>query len=108
MNLANTAGDSYADFWHSDISLDVAGFQLHEALLHQVNDAPMAVFFFIVGLETKSAWEIGELVDRCAALLPAVGAVGGTIVPALIHASTSFVIIPIFALANAGIETTAT
>ncbi|MCP3991751.1 MAG: Na+/H+ antiporter NhaA [Actinomycetia bacterium] len=81
---ANVAGDSYSDFWHSEISLDVAGFQLSEDLLHWVNDALMAVFFFVVGLEIKREWEVGELVDRRAALLPAVGAVGGMIVPALI------------------------
>ncbi len=81
---ANVAGDSYTEFWHSEISLDVAGFELHEDLLHWVNDALMAVFFFIVGLEIKREWEVGELVDRRAALLPAFGAVGGMIVPALI------------------------
>jgi NhaA family Na+:H+ antiporter len=78
---ANVAGDSYTDFWHSEIGLDVAGFELSEDLLHWVNDLLMAVFFFVVGLEIKREWEVGELVDRRAALLPAVGAIGGMVAP---------------------------
>ncbi len=82
---ANAAGSSYIDFWHAEISVDVAGFQLQEDLLHWVNDGLMAVFFFVVGLEIKREWEIGELVDRRAALLPAAGALGGMVVPALLY-----------------------
>lgn len=82
---ANLAGSSYSDFWHAEVTLDVAGFRLHEDLLHWVNDGLMAVFFFVVGLEIKREWEIGELVDRRAALLPAVGALGGMAVPALLY-----------------------
>jgi NhaA family Na+:H+ antiporter len=81
---ANVAGDSYTEFWHSEIGLDIAGFELSEDLLHWVNDLLMAVFFFVVGLEIKREWEVGELVDRRAALLPAVGAIGGMVAPALI------------------------
>ena len=82
---ANVAGSSYSDFWHAEITLDVAGFRLEEDLLHWVNDGLMAVFFFVVGLEIKREWEIGELVDRRAALLPAIGALGGMAVPALLY-----------------------
>ena len=84
---ANVAGDSYTNFWHSEINIDIAGFELHEDLLHWVNDGLMAVFFFIVGLEIKREWEVGELVDRRAALLPAVGAFGGMVIPAVIFAA---------------------
>jgi len=79
---ANLPGTSYQDFWHTEIRLDVGGFTLEEDLLHWVNDGLMAVFFFVVGLEIKREWEVGELVDRRAALLPAIGAVGGMVVPA--------------------------
>lgn len=82
---ANLAGASYTDFWHAEISLDIAGFELAEDLVHWVNDGLMVVFFFVVGLEIKREWEVGELVDRRAAVLPAVGALGGMVVPALIY-----------------------
>ncbi|MDH3295604.1 MAG: Na+/H+ antiporter NhaA, partial [Acidimicrobiia bacterium] len=81
---ANLPGSSYIDFWHSEIGLDIAGFELREDLVHWVNDGLMTVFFFVVGLEIKREWEVGELVDRRAAVLPAVGALGGMVVPALI------------------------
>ncbi len=47
---ANVAAGSYHDFWHSEISIDIAGFELSEDLVHWVNDLLMAVFFFVVGL----------------------------------------------------------
>ena len=81
---ANVAGDSYTEFWHKEINLDIAGFALHLELLHWVNDGLMAVFFFIVGLEIRREWDVGELVDRSRALLPGLAAVGGMVVPALI------------------------
>ncbi len=67
---ANVAADSYHDFWHSEISIDIAGFELSEDLVHWVNDLLMAVFFFVVGLEIKREWEVGELVDRRAHYSP--------------------------------------
>ena len=53
-------------------------------LRHWVNDALMAVFFFVVGLEVKRELVIGELRDRRAATLPVLAAVGGVVVPALV------------------------
>ena len=49
-----------------------------------VNDGLMALFFFVVGLEIKRELTIGELQDRRAAALPALAALGGMVVPALL------------------------
>ncbi len=49
-----------------------------------VNDGLMALFFLVVGLEIKRELVIGELQDRRAAALPAVAALGGMVVPALL------------------------
>ena len=50
-----------------------------------VNDLWMAVFFLLVGLEIKREFVEGELADRRQAMLPAVAALGGMAVPALIY-----------------------
>src|SRR4029453_15357241 len=52
-----------------------------------VNDALMAVFFFLVGLEIKRELVIGELSSASRAALPAIGALGGMIVPAGLYAA---------------------
>jgi NhaA family Na+:H+ antiporter len=51
---------------------------------HLVNDLLMALFFFVVGMEIKRELVAGELRDRRAAALPAMAALGGMVVPAII------------------------
>jgi NhaA family Na+:H+ antiporter len=60
---------------------------LSKDLQHWVNDALMAIFFFVVGLEIKRELAVGELRDPRAAALPAAAAVGGVVLPALIFVS---------------------
>lgn len=54
-------------------------------LLHWINDALMAVFFFVVGLELKREFVGGELKNPRKAMLPIVAAIGGMAVPAAIY-----------------------
>ena len=76
--IANSAlGAAYLDFWH----VDVAGLTVE----HWINDALMAVFFLLVGLELERELYIGELSNFKNALLPIIAAAGGIGVPALIH-----------------------
>jgi NhaA family Na+:H+ antiporter len=58
---------------------------LAKPLVVWVNDLWMAVFFLLVGLEIKREFIEGELADRRQAMLPAVAALGGMAVPALIY-----------------------
>jgi len=60
-------------------------FEIKKSLLHWINDGFMAIFFFLVGLELKREVKSGELSTRSRALLPAIAALGGMIVPALIY-----------------------
>lgn len=76
--IANSLlGASYLNFWH----LYFAGLSIE----HWVNDALMAIFFLLIGLELKRELYNGELSTVKSALLPIVAAVGGVCLPALIH-----------------------
>ncbi len=60
-------------------------FSLSKPVLLWVNDALMAIFFFLVGLEIKREIVKGELSSTDRMLLPVMGAIGGMVVPALIY-----------------------
>ena len=60
------------------------------SVLHWINDALMAIFFFFVTLEIKREFLQGELSSLKQAMLPIVGAVGGMVVPALIYVVINF------------------
>lgn len=76
--LANSPwGESYRHFWH----LPVAGLTVEL----WINDALMAIFFLLIGLELERELYNGELSDFRNALLPILAAAGGIALPAGIH-----------------------
>ena len=81
---ANLPGSTYSDVWHTDLTLGVGHLSITEDLRHWVNDALMTLFFFVVGLEIKRELAEGELRQPRTAALPALAALGGMLVPALI------------------------
>lgn len=79
-------GASYESFWHTDIEIVVGSWHFpHMSVGHFVNDGLMALFFFVVGLEIKRELVTGQLNTIRAAALPAIGAVGGMVGPALVY-----------------------
>ncbi|MGE5192836.1 MAG: Na+/H+ antiporter NhaA [Deltaproteobacteria bacterium] len=82
--------DSYEALWHTRVSLGIAGHALDGDLHFWVNDALMAIFFFVVGLEIKRELLVGELASRRQAALPILGAMGGVLAPALIYTAVNF------------------
>ena len=58
---------------------------MDKPLLLWLNDGLMTVFFFVVGLEIKREFAMGELRDLRKAALPIVAALGGMTVPAFIY-----------------------
>jgi len=81
-------GDSYTEFWETHLDISLGSFlHLEETLKEVVNDGLMVIFFFVVGLEIKRELRLGDLRDPRAAALPAIAALGGMLVPALIYVS---------------------
>lgn len=78
-------GETYEDFWHAHIIVDLNVIRIDESLVHWVNDAAMAIFFFVVGMEIKREFVTGELAERKSAMLPICAAAGGMVMPAVIY-----------------------
>ena len=66
------------------INLDFIAIKKDLSLLDWINDFLMAIFFFLIGLELKKEFLIGELANFKRAVLPIIAAVGGVLFPALI------------------------
>ena len=85
-NLSNL----YFETLNSYLFIGINNVGIKMSLLHWINDALMAVFFFFVTLEIKREFIQGELSNRKQALLPIIGAIGGMLVPALIYVYINF------------------
>ena len=75
--------DKYLFFGINDFGLKLS-------VLHWINDALMAIFFFFVTLEIKREFLQGELSNIKQALLPIIAAVGGMVIPALVYVFINF------------------
>tara|TARA_Y100000590_G_scaffold363795_1_gene421648 strand:+ start:1637 stop:2812 length:1176 start_codon:yes stop_codon:yes gene_type:complete len=89
--LSNTnLSNLYFDILNTHLLIGTKNFGLDLSILHWINDALMAVFFFIVTLEIKREFIHGELSKPKQALLPIIGAVGGMAIPALFYIIINF------------------
>ncbi|MRX28663.1 Na+/H+ antiporter NhaA [Kangiella sp. HZ709] len=85
--FANTPLNIYYELLLSTpVEIRVGALEIAKPLLLWINDGLMAIFFFMVGLELKRELIEGELSNKENIMLPAVGAIGGMLVPALIYA----------------------
>ena len=80
----------YFSTLNSYLFIGINNFGLKLSVIHWINDALMAIFFFFVTLEIKREFLQGELSNIKQALLPIIGAVGGMLIPALIYVFINF------------------
>lgn len=87
MMLANTGAtrEAYFTFLELPVVVQVGAVDIHKNMLLWINDALMAVFFLLIGLEVKRELLVGTLASRQKAMFPLIAAIGGMVVPALIY-----------------------
>ncbi len=88
------SNSNLADLYFSTLNkylfIGINNFGLKLSVIHWINDALMAIFFFFVTLEIKREFLQGELSNIKQALLPIIAAVGGMLVPALFYVFINF------------------
>jgi Na+/H+ antiporter NhaA len=82
---ANVDAASYEDVWETTLSIGLGDASLSQDLRHWVNGGLMAFFFFVVGLEARREFDMGELRERRRVALPLLAGLGGMVVPVLLY-----------------------
>ncbi len=81
---ANIDLSSYDSVWRTQLSIEVGGSGISQNLRDWVNSGLMTFFFFVVGLEARREFDVGELRERRRLTLPVFAALGGMLVPVAI------------------------
>jgi len=82
---ANVDHASYESVWTTTLSVRLGGAGVSLDLRQWVNEGLMALFFFVVGLEARREFDLGELRERRRIALPVLAALGGMAVPVAIY-----------------------
>ena len=81
----NVDASSYTSLWSTTLSVRIGGGQVALDLRTWVNSGLMTFFFFVVGLEARREFDLGELRDRRRVALPLLAGVGGMAVAVAIY-----------------------
>jgi Na+/H+ antiporter NhaA len=78
---ANADFGSYNSAWTTHLAIRVGTDGIDQELRQWVNDGLMVLFFFVVGLEARREFDIGELRERRRVVMPLLAGIGGMLVP---------------------------
>jgi Na+/H+ antiporter NhaA len=81
----NIDAGSYDSVWHTAFTLRLRDWTLSQDLRGWVNQGLMTFFFFVVGLEARREFDMGELRERRRVALPLLAGLGGMAVPVLVY-----------------------
>jgi Na+/H+ antiporter NhaA len=81
----NADAASYRSAWGTELTIRVGGHGIAMSLGECVNSGLMTFFFFVVGLEARREFDMGELRERRRVTLPLLAGLGGMFVPVLIY-----------------------
>ena len=81
----NVHASSYEELWGTTLSIDLGGSGLDLTLREWVNSGLMTFFFFVLGLEARREFDLGELRERRRFALPLLAGVGGMAVAVAIY-----------------------
>jgi len=81
----NVSASSYEHVWQTTLTIKIGGSGISQDLRHWINNGLMTLFFFVVGLEARREFDLGDLRDRRRLALPLVAGVGGMLVPIAIY-----------------------
>jgi Na+/H+ antiporter NhaA len=82
---ANVDPASYERVWTTTLSIKVGGSSISQDLRGWINTGLMTFFFFVIGLEARREFDLGELRERRRVALPLLAGVGGMAVPIAIY-----------------------
>jgi Na+/H+ antiporter NhaA len=82
---ANIDVASYESVWEMPLSIRLGGSGVSQTLREWVNSGLMTFFFFVIGLEARREFDMGELRERQRVVLPIAAGIGGMVVPIAIY-----------------------
>ena len=82
---ANVATESYETVWNTHLTVTLGEAQVSLPLRGWVNSGLMTFFFFVVGLEARREFDLGDLRERRRFALPLAAGLGGMLVPVLVY-----------------------
>lgn len=78
------ASDSYFSLWSNELSVTLGNWTLSHSVHFWIDEALMALFFFVIGMEVRRELSMGELTEKKRVAVAVIGGFGGMVIPVLL------------------------